>query len=75
MVEAEPSNVTVAQDAHMTDPTMMLTAQEQTVTEYTVLWHHTGTELLNTQFCGITQEQTVTEYTVLQHHIGPNTNV
>jgi hypothetical protein len=37
MAQAEPSNVTVVHDAHVTDPTI---AQDQTVTEYTVLWHH-----------------------------------
>jgi len=42
MAEGEPSNVTVAHDSHVTDPTMLLTAQEQTVTKYTVLWHQTG---------------------------------
>jgi hypothetical protein len=42
MAEAEPNNVTVALDTHVTDATVPLTAQDQTVTEYTVLWHHTG---------------------------------
>jgi len=61
MAEGEPSNVTVTHDAHVTDPTMLLTAQDQ--------------QLLNTQYCGITQDQTATEHTVLWHHICPNTNV
>ena len=42
MAEAEPSNVTVAHDAQVTDPTVPLTVQDQTVIEYTILWHHTG---------------------------------
>ena len=42
MAEGKPTNVTVAHDGHVTDPTMPLIAQDQTVIKYTVLWHHTG---------------------------------
>jgi len=34
--------LTVAYDGHVTDPTMLLTAQDQTVIKHTALWHQTG---------------------------------
>ena len=62
----------MAHDAHVTDPTKLLTAQDQTVTAHSTVISHRTRQLLKTQYCGITLDQTVTEHTVLWHHTGPD---